>query len=449
MDLNFLKMLGISGDQQNPSVLNQMAAQGAPTPWHAPMLPAAQSPVSPWMQMSQQSQPQVTPVQQENIPQTSMPTSQPLGTAPQEMQPSQPSFMQSNPWLYAEMLSRSKPMSPDLKKMFSESDSVGAKAMDRQAEDLDTQRRLAAEYESKPERTDYRPLAAFVDSMTGSKFGPTAEALAPESPEQKMLKQLEFAKSISSGSQNLTKDQLDYIKNKIQQQSFMENRLTKEDIAKMSNATKLATSSATAGLAGQRMGMQQQRLDQQVGKEARGTVNNDPMLKIYQPRLEGAAKIGELLQSAREGKVVSNQALLGQVNAEIARLETGSQSPGLGASEKTELQDSAATLSAFKDAITGNPSDAVRPEVLNAAGKMVNELSGSYMKGIDSRMNMLRAGMSAPQQKIVNEKHESIKSTYAPRFGGWKGLGPQVGDEEGGHVFLGGNPADPKSWKEK
>ncbi len=177
------------------------------------------------------------------------------------------------------------------------------------------------------------------------------------------------------------------------------------------------------------------------------------MLKQYGPRLEGAAKIGELIQAAKSGKVVSNQALLGQVNAEIARLETGSQSPGLGQSEKTELQDRKAQLQSYVDSFTGNPSDAVDPRVLDTGGKLVTELSGSYMKGIDSRMAGLKAGMTPHQQAILDEKHNSLKSTYSPRFGGWHGLNevkggmPKVGDVEDGHVFLGGDPARPESWK--
>jgi hypothetical protein len=154
-------------------------------------------------------------------------------------------------------------------------------------------------------------------------------------------------------------------------------------------------------------------------KEARATANSDSLLKQYVPRLEGAAKIGELIQSARDGRVISNQALLGQVNAEISKLETGSQSPALHAAEKTELLDKSAQMHALVDAITGNPTDAVRPEVLNAAEKLVNELSGSYMSAIDSRMDYLKGGASESQEHVFNEKHDSIKRTYGPRFGHW------------------------------
>lgn len=176
----------------------------------------------------------------------------------------------------------------------------------------------------------------------------------------------------------------------------------------------------------------QSGLNYKQDKEARTTMNNDAMMKVYVPRLEGAAKINELIESAKSGKVVSNQALLGQLNAEIARLETGSQSPGLHASEKTELNSRKAQFQALVDSFTGDPKASVDPRILNTAQKMVNELKDSYTRGIDSRVEYLKSGLNENQKGIVDEKHKSIKNTYAPRFGG------KWGDEQVGEPSQGG-----------
>lgn len=187
--------------------------------------------------------------------------------------------------------------------------------------------------------------------------------------------------------------------------------------AKMNRDAATARALQTAQTRG---GYQQQRLAYQSDKEARAAANNDPLLKQYAPRLEGAAKIKELIDSAKEGKVVSNSSLLGQVNSEIAKLETGSQSPGLGQSEKTELVDKKAQLQAFVDSWKGGkPNDAVSPELLSAAGNMVDELGQSYTRGIDSRFEFLKGGASPNQEHIFDEKHNSLKKTYLPRLKKW------------------------------
>lgn len=172
-------------------------------------------------------------------------------------------------------------------------------------------------------------------------------------------------------------------------------------------------------VADKRGSFQGARLDYQQQKEARATGDKDSILKMYSQRLEGAAKINELIQSAQSGKVVSNSALLGQLNAEVGRLETGSQNPGLGQGEKTELLDKKAHLQSIIDSWTGNPTDAVDPKVLQTTAKMVNELSGSYKRGIDSRTAYLKAGMNPKQQGIIDQKQKAMQDTYAPRLGGW------------------------------
>lgn len=258
------------------------------------------------------------------------------------------------------------------------------------------------DYQNLPQKTDYQALAAFAGNLPQNKNSQLLEAAKAGAPETAEKRQ----ENIINQQQALAK-----------QEGEQANMMSMAKILQGQNAAQLRQQNMA-----ERMAMQQSRLDNQKMKEARTTVNNDGLLKVLTPRLEGAAKIGELIDSAKTGKVVSNQALLGQINAEIARLETGSQSPGLHAGEKTELVDRMAQLGAMRDSITGKPQDAVRPEVLQTNGKMVDELKGSYMRGIDSRMDFLRNGMEPQQAQVVDDKHSSLKKTYSPRFGGWDGI---------------------------
>lgn len=264
------------------------------------------------------------------------------------------------------------------------------------------------DYQQADQGTDFRPAAAFIGGLPQNKnpqLLEAANAMAPESQATRMKNtiahQQKYVDDVGAMAKN--SDMVKLLNGQMQQQNAA---------MRQANMDK-------------RTGLQAEKMTFQEEKEARSTVNNDAMLKIYTPRLEGAAKIDELIEAAKVGKVVSNQALLGQLNAEIARLETGSQAPGLHAAEKTELNDYKAQMGALRDSITGSPQESVRPDVLLTAQKMVHELSDSYMKGIDSRMDTLSGGMRPNQQGIVKEKHKALIKTYAPRFGGsWNGLAP-------------------------
>jgi len=387
-------------------------------------------------------------------PYTVQPTTEPIGVMPQEMTPSQPGLMDNaaNMRLYQQAYENFK--LPDNSRMLKEL-SLGEKSyaesqMARQSE-IDKLKEGLANYTKQDRGTDFTPLAALSDAWFGGNLSAAAAKMAPETEAQKSQKMFDMQKNISALQGEMPKEELDALKIKLSQMGYMDERALKSEVAKLNAAAKMATAGQTAGYQQKRLGIQEKRLDTSIEKEARASVNNDPSLKQFMPRLEGAAKVGELIQAAREGKVIKNQALLGQLNSEIARLETGSQAPGLHASEKTELMDAAAQLGSIRDRVTGNPSDAVRPEVLNAAGMLVDELTLSYMRGIDSRMNLLKSGMTPEQQVIVDAKHDSLKSTYAPRFGHWSGesVAPKVGDIVEGHEFLGGDPSNENSWRSK
>lgn len=432
-------MGGQNMNNMSPSVAAQMAAQASPdgTPLYLENLdqqvppPGEMAPPQepPFFLDKARSQPAIVPVPnpQANPSMSSQPQGSPQqnGVQPQSSSP----WLMMDPADNLERIISSKAFknfnfAPN-SKMSSELDkaerSYGEQQIAHQAE-INKLKEGLARYANMNPGINFAPLAALSDSWFGGNLSKAAEQMAPETSTQKLKNLVEMQKEIAAAQGSIPKGQLDLIQSKLAQMGYMDQRKLNAEIAKLNAAAKVAAPMGNQYFQGKRLELQEKRLDQQMGKEARGSVNNDPLLKQFSPRLEGAAKIGELIQSANEGKVVSNQALLGQLNAEISRLETGSQSPGLHASEKTELLSAKAQFGALKDRITGKPSDAVEPEVLDAARKLVNELSTSYMRGIDSRFQTLRAGMTPDQATIVDKKHAVLKETYGPRFGGWRGL---------------------------
>jgi hypothetical protein len=311
--------------------------------------------------------------------------------------------------------------SPEMMQMLGNYQKTGEEDLAQQRDEIQRQKDLAALYAQAPTKFDYRPLAAFSDTMFGGNLSKMAEQSAPESPKQKFLEQVSLQQKIGEATAGLTKAKREQMAQALTQMGYEQQRRQAAEKERLDKAVELEKIRMMGGFQGARAATTAGRLEQQVEKEARATFNTDPILKLYVPRLEGAAKIGELIQSSKEGKVVTNSVFLHQLNQEITRLETGASAVAEGTIERTSLEDAKAKLAAITDTITGNPTDSVRPEVIDAARKMVEELSSSYQRGIEGRMDYLTSGMTPVQKQIAAEKKASLIKAYAPRLGGWQG----------------------------
>ena len=175
-----------------------------------------------------------------------------------------------------------------------------------------------------------------------------------------------------------------------------------------------------------RMGMMEERfnrgLDSKETMKGDSSWNNDKTMNTYIPRLDGAKKILNLITAARqpgESGVKSNQAVLGQLNAEISRLETGSQAPGLHSAEKTEMESSAAKLRNIYDTLSGKVSNVDLGDKFDQAEAMVKDLGRSYMNQIDDRAEILKATSNANLKEVYSLKHDQTQKRYRDRFGFW------------------------------
>ena len=152
--------------------------------------------------------------------------------------------------------------------------------------------------------------------------------------------------------------------------------------------------------------------------QAQQSLNKDPLLSQYIPRIDGAAKILDLISAGEQGQFKTNKALLGQLNAEIGRLETGSNSPGLSASEKTEMNDAAASLKDLYDTVTGGVTGVDLSQKFAQARGMINDLGNSYANQINNRLAYLQAGALPDQQSVFNSKANQIRYAYGNKFPG-------------------------------
>lgn len=158
------------------------------------------------------------------------------------------------------------------------------------------------------------------------------------------------------------------------------------------------------------------RVDSKEKLQAENTFNKDPILNAFVPRLEGAQKILNLITAARGGDIKANQAVLGQLNAEIARLENGSQSPGLHASEKTELEDKLAQFQNVRDTWTGKVTNVDLGDKFDASESLVRDLGHSIHQSVGRRAQFLSAGGTPAQKEIYAAKSGVLDNQYGGRF---------------------------------
>ena len=156
------------------------------------------------------------------------------------------------------------------------------------------------------------------------------------------------------------------------------------------------------------------RITSQQQTQMQGALNRqlDPNKPIMM-RINGADRILHLMDDAEAGKFKTNKAFLGQLNAEISRLETGSQSPGLNVQEKIEMESAAAEWGAVRDKFFNNISDVdLKAQVKQARG-MVQGLKDSYTGQALNAIEQVGSTALPSQSPIV----QSFKQEFINKHG--------------------------------
>ncbi len=285
-----------------------------------------------------------------------------------------------------------------------------------QKEQLGQLNQYITDLANKPRGLNLTPIAAFIDSQTGSKLTPAAASLAPQSDEDREKMLFGLKNQMVQGQAKLSSEQL---KSAMDQRNYelaaeRQAELEKFHASEISNQNRKLDQVAQGASGGNPMA------NARLVISAQSHWDNNPILKQYIPRLDGAIKTQDLIDGAERGDFKSNQAMLGQLNAEIARLETGSQSPGLHASEKTEMESLSSQLGAIRDKVTSGVNAVDLGPQFNQARGMVRNLQNSYLSQIRAKQSEIMAGAADVQAPIFASKKQAFEDNYASRI---KGLG--------------------------
>lgn len=206
---------------------------------------------------------------------------------------------------------------------------------------------------------------------------------------------------------------------------------------------------AAAMRAGPLGDMANTRKDAQTEKAVNDVVN-DKQLANHIQRISGANRIQSQMEAAAQGKFVDTKQLLGDINAEYTNLLTGSSNPAASKQEQTSYRTAAEGLSGMLQQLSANPQSINSPGIMKQLAAQVEDLKGNYQDALEIRGKSLKRTYphNSDATKAQSDKVDELISTYGRNSKKMdQSKTPKVGDVEDGHVFLGGNPADPKSWK--
>ena len=178
-----------------------------------------------------------------------------------------------------------------------------------------------------------------------------------------------------------------------------------------------------ASLAQSAMGLKTANLTNRQDSFAERQFNSDKTLTANQQRLDGVGRINDLLDSAKQGQIVTNEQIRNLIGEEVARLELGTGSLGLGQSERNTLIGTFKSQTAhLTERLTGNPKDAITPGQLGQLTGQLKVMTDSYAKQTDARIAILASSRVPEVRATVLAKADELRKQYADRLGGWNGL---------------------------
>lgn len=136
-------------------------------------------------------------------------------------------------------------------------------------------------------------------------------------------------------------------------------------------------------------------------------------------RLEGAARIMNLIKAAEGGEVKTTKQFLGRLNAEVTALETGKSNFALGSQERTEYDSFIADLNNLKTKMSGMPENTDMRGIISDVKANMQDMSSSYMEAMERQAQQMEEGATDYGYPAIQKKHGLLKKQYSSVFGQW------------------------------
>lgn len=257
---------------------------------------------------------------------------------------------------------------------------------------------------------DLSPLAAYVDSTTGSDLskgyhGP--RALQDYDAQKKMLQA-----AIDKEQNGLSDDQMKYLQVMGQERARMD-----------ANDARREQNSLLAGLKQQGMALREDNL---IARNA-GAFDKDSLVTDYR---KGQDIMSRDYHTIAAAPIITNSQLKELTNG-IANALQGAGRSSESDRTKQEMATAAASAAGWAQYITGKPQDAATPEIRKYIVDQIKRLHEAFGMNIDRRVGELQQGRQSSSARVNQQMQSKVdalkKQAAAPLGQGYADASPAIG----------------------
>lgn len=240
------------------------------------------------------------------------------------------------------------------------------------------------------------PAAAFISGLTGN------QALVQAAKENAPESQSEKARGLFGLQQKISGDELDYIKNMLQQKSYEEKRKNDLEKAKITAKARAEGGGNLRGLA---------TVDR-LAAGAADKIHNDKLIQRNEQQRQQIELDRHTLNTA---EVLTPQ-IFNEIQIGLANAISGGRTAAVSTQNKVEFESLATQLSRIKQKVTNRPEDINSPEVRKMLSDTMERLTEAYENNSYNRAQQKMTGAKTAYKNIP-QAYEAMKEavdSYKP-----------------------------------
>lgn len=288
--------------------------------------------------------------------------------------------------------------------------------------------------EAQKQPIDWTPAAAFLDTTFGGNLSAAAKATKGMNKEDKAFK-------LGALQNELAKRKNEIDRNAAAAQIAEGNQAAKDQLMEIRKQ----------GVSNQ--GLRIGNMQDKIAADIANRFDNDSILK----KIEGQTQQIDIDKHTLATSDVLTPQVFNEIQIGIANAISGGRSAAVSTQNKVEFDSAAIQLKRIQQRLTNKPEDIASPEVKKYLTDLLSRLGEAYENNAYERAKQIEKGRSlgyrhnpdakAVMKEKVNYYKPVPKIPVEPMTEGSAPVnGPQPGDIEDGHKFMGGDPSDQTNW---
>lgn len=306
-------------------------------------------------------------------------------------------------------------------------------ALGQQEEGVNTLGKRIGDMRAQGPGTNWRPLASFLDTMTGGNLAANVPSVAtPEAYGEKMLG---LESDLQKARQGLSKEKADALKEQIAAYKASKDSSLDEELK-----------TAKIGFYNQRPALQANQQMFQAHKDVLNKIKTDKQVTARLAQMQNLQNAMDIINKA---DIVTPQQI--HEFQQAVRNNIGLKgSSGVSERDETYIKSLGMNVANVKQFLTGTPQDVSNnPALIKHLKDLVRIEQANISKQADRRINSLAGGWGHLYKNNPAYKAELDAAIQGStdQFDQGAPNALEVGHEEGGYKYIGGPTGEPASWE--